>query len=383
MVRAGSGISTIEEPAAAAREACEAALAQAEAARAEGALLFATHALADPRTALAEAVEVLGTRAVVGAAADAVLAGGFEETGRPAIAVLVLADADVEPFLLADLAGAEDAAGLEIEAHLAGSAVENDLIAVFTDPLAFDARRLLQGLGETLAPAALVGAGGTLGEQPGGLQWCGRELATGAAAGLVVRSPVPPRPLVVQGCRPITPPLEVTRSEGLWVLELDGRPALEVYCEVARDPLAADLQRAARHLVFATPPPGARSAGEVEFVARGVSGFAESGGGLALAEPLRPGTRVRLALRDADLAREDLKRALEGVASRSFAGALYLSCAGRGHALFGHEGLEPAYVEQALAPAPVAGLFGAYQIASLGGRPALHTYAGVLAGFER
>ena len=33
--------------------------------------------------------------------------------------------------------------------------------------------------------------------------------------------------VVSQGCRPVGPPLEVTRAEGNVLLELDGQPALE------------------------------------------------------------------------------------------------------------------------------------------------------------
>jgi len=195
-----------------------------------------------------------------------------------------------------------------------------------------------------------------------------------------------------QGCRPITETLRVTRAEGHWILELDGRPALDVYREVARQPLAADLRRAADRLVVALPRPRspeerrAQPGEPAGYVARNLAGFAPERRAFALVEELRPGACIRLALRDADLAREDLKRALDGMRSgeqpdcgQGAALGLYLSCSGRGRGLFRHAGLETAYVAQALEPAPVGGMFGAFQFGPVAGSTELLTYAGVLA----
>jgi hypothetical protein len=87
---------------------------------------------------------------------------------------------------------------------------------------------------------------------------------------------------VSQGCRPITDPFTATRVEGNWILELDGKPALDVYREVAREPLAADLRHAAERLLVAIPR-RARDRGETgdAWVARRIAGFAP---GTALAQ---------------------------------------------------------------------------------------------------
>jgi len=79
----------------------------------------------------------------------------------------------------------------------------------------------------------------------------------------------------------------------------------------------------------------------------------------------RVGARLRFALRDADLAREDLAHALAGLGPSAF--GLHLCASDRGRSLFRHEGLESALVARALAPAAVAALFGSFEIASIGG----------------
>jgi len=387
MLRAGVAMSLEPDPLRAAEEAAAAALAGAGASRAEAALLFASvhHAPAAERLCAA-AVERLGTTAVVGATAHGIIAGGLEEQERPALGILVLTGVEAAPFLLRDLAGVEDAAGPEIEAVLGGSAGERDLVVVLADSLALDPQRLLRGLDLTLGPATLVGAGAALGASGRSLVWSGREVAADAVSGLALRLARPPRTVLTQGCLPITESLCVTGAEGHWILELDGRPALDVYREVARGPLAADLRRAAERLVVALPRPRGREAqdpGAAAYVARNVAGFAPERGAFALVEELRPGARIHLALRDAGLAREDLKRALEGMRAGASAGdpaaGLYLSCSGRGRDLFEHAGLETAYVAQALEPAPVGGMFAAFPFGPVAGATERLTYAGVLA----
>lgn len=371
MIRAGAALARDEDPARAAAAAAERARAAVGAA--DAALVFTAGCGGGDGRAAAAAVDALGTRAVAGAAGLGVLAGEEEEEARPAVAVLALAGLGATPFRMPDLAGAEDAAGSELEAALGRSAAPGDLVVLFADPVALDTRRLLRACDEVLAPASLVGAAAAL--SPDGRPvpvWTGRQALQGGACGLVLHLPRPARLLVIHGCRPITPAAPVTRVDGHWVLEIGGRPALDVYREAAGAPLAADLRRSAERVVAALP----RGAGD-EQVVRPVAGFDPERRAFALAEDLRVGTPLRLALRDADLAREDLTRSLAGAGPA--AAGLYLSCTGRGRGLFRHAGLEAAVVARALGATPLAGLFGSFQLGPVAGASELHTYAAVLA----
>jgi small ligand-binding sensory domain FIST len=61
------------------------------------------------------------------------------------------------------------------------------------------------------------------------------------------------------------------------------------------------------------------------------------------------------------------------------AGALYVSCIGRGRRFHGVPGLETAYIQQHLGPLPVAGFFSGAEIAPGSSFSRLHQYTGVLA----
>lgn len=378
MATAGVGSSTQADPRAAADEAVAAALAGA--ASAEAAIVFTGPGYGDDLPRLLDAcVAALGTEAVVGATAHGVLAGGMEIEDPSCVAVLAWSGVAAMPFLLADPSGEELAACEDIAARVGGMRAE-DLVVLLPDPRNFPAGEFLAAAREVLAPAWVVGAGA--GDPVAGapLQWCGRVVASGGVAGMVLRGATPPRIGVTQACRPATELLTVTRSRGHWILELDGRPALDVYREVARGPLAADLRRAAAFLLVGLPvDTGAARLEPGSYLVRQVIGFEREANAFAIPDLPKPGDRVALVARDPQSAREDLKAMLAGVGGPPGAFGLYFDCCARGAGFFGVPGLEAAYLESSFGPAPIAGMFGSCEIGPVGARTELLTYTGVLA----
>lgn len=378
MLRAGVGVSAGEPAREAGAAAAAAAVARAGAV--DAAFLFAGPGYGDELPLLLDsAVDALGTDRVVGASAHGVLGAGAEHEGGRAVAVLACAGVEAHPFLATDPHGEEAAACEEIAARLGSDPRPEDLVVVLPDPRTFDAGAFLPRLSERLAPARIVGAGAgdPLAGEP--LQWCGRSVASGGIAGMVLRGRRPPRIGVTQACRPVTPLLTVTRARGHWIEELDGRPALEVYREVARGPLAADLRRAASFLLVALPVAGEPELTPGSYLVRHVMGFETDANAFAVPTRMRPGSRLALALREPESAREDLKEMLAGLADREPAFGLYFDCCARGAGFFGVPGLEAAYLEGSLGGAPIAGMFGSCEIGPIGTATELLTYTGVLA----
>jgi small ligand-binding sensory domain FIST len=378
MIRAGVGVSSAAGPRAAAEEAVAGALAAAG--RADAALLFATPGYGTELGALLEAaIAGLGTRAVVGATAHGVIGAGLEYEGGKALSVLAISGLEAHPFLVAELAQDEAAVGEEVAARLGRAPSAEDLVVLLPDPRAFRAEVLLRGVREALGPARVVGAGAVapLSQQP--LQWSGLEIESGALAGIALRAPSPPRVGVTQACRPASELLTVTRTEGNWILELDGRPALDVYREAARGPLAEDLRRAAAFLLVALPRDANAPLEPGGYLVRNVAGFASERGAFAVPELPAVGDQIALVQREPETAREDLKHMLVQLGAHSPALGLYFDCCARGAGFFGIPGLEAAYLQQAFGDAPLAGMFGSCEIGPIGGRTELLTYTGVLA----
>lgn len=381
MARAGAGASTQEDPRAAAAQAAGAALEAAGTRSADAALVLAAAGRQDDVPLLLDAVAAcLGTEVLVGASAHGVLAAGREYEAPGAVAVLAWSGIETLPFLLADPSGDELAACQDVADRLDGGPREEDLVVLLPDPRNFDAEAFLEATRRALSPARVVGAGAgdPLGDSP--LQWCGRTVATGAVAGLVLRGARPPRIGVTQACRPVTELLTVSRARGHWILEIEGRPALDVYREVARGPLADDLRRAAAFVLVALPAePESDQLSPGSYLVRQVIGFEPKENAFAIPEVVKPGDRIALTLRDPESARKDLKAMLAALEGPPAAFGIYLDCCARGASFFGVSGLEAAYLESALGNAAIAGMFGSCEIGPIGTRTELLTYTGVLA----
>lgn len=384
-MQVGVGVSDSADPRQAAREAVQQAL-EGCGGSAEAALVFATPGHSEGIRPLLEAVcDGLGTRCVAGATAHGVLGRGREIEKESGLVVTALSGVEAEPFLLGHVDPTDPQVAAEILAHLGGAARAEDLVVLLPDPRAVPLLAVLGDVGERLAPAAVVGAGAAdpVWDRP--LQWCGREAETGALAGMVLRGARPPRIGVTQACRPVTGLLTVTRSQGHWILELDGRPALEVYREAARGPLADDLRRAAAFVLAAVPADGAGACDGAlapgGYRVRNVAGFALEEQAFAVPESLAPGDALALVVRDPESARADLKEMLAGLAGADGkpAGGLYFDCCARGESFFGVSGLEAGYLAGAFGEGSIGGMFGSCEIGPIGGRPELLTYTGVLA----
>jgi len=378
MVRAGVGVSSASDARAAAEEAVASAVEGTD--RADAALLFATPGYEGELGALLEvAIGGLGTEAVVGATAHGVIGAGLEHEGGKALAVLAISGLEAHPFLIADLARDEAAVGEEIAIHLGGEARPEDLVVLLPDPRATRLDALLDGVREALGAARVVGAGAANALSGEPLQWCGTDIGSGALAGIALRAETVPRVGVTQACRPATDLLTITRREGNWILELDGRPALDVYREVARGPLAEDLRRAAAFLLVALPRDASAPLEPGGYLVRNVVGFEAERRAFALPERPATGDRIALVQREPEAARDDMKRMLERMESRSPALGLYFDCCARGAGFFGVPGLEAAYLQQAFGATPLAGMFGSCEIGPIAERVELLTYTGVLA----
>lgn len=382
---AGIGVSTESDPrraAAAAARAARDAAGQAV----DAAFVFASaeHAELGPEV-LQEVAEALGTETLAGASVQGLLARDLESESGPALGVAALCGIEARPFLVDGSAVEDGRAGAEIARRI--DPQPDDLVVLLPDPEALGDGSLLSGLASALAPACLVGVGAVDAAGGAALQWAGLSTATGAVAGMRLRGAAPPRIGITQACLPATGVMSVTRANGHWVQELDGRPALDVFREVARGPLSRDLRRAAAFVMAAVPVVGAAAtdADTLEaggYRVRNIVGFDTESGAIAVAHRLGPGDRMALAVREPEAARADLKRMLARIADPAPRLALYFDCVARGANLFGIEGLEGGYLCSALGRTPVLGVLGSFEIGPIGAATELLTYTGVLAALD-
>lgn len=218
---------------------------------------------------------------------------------------------------------------------------------------------------------------------------------------------------VTQGCLPVSRSHTVTESDRNVVYRLDGEPALDV---LLRDlNVSLDRPQQALEAVRATLVGLQRADGDASAVkrtgnfgddvlVRHIIGLDPSRQGVALADMAEPGTQLAFCQRNVQAARADLTRicaeireelepqemladtahalgASEAEAAphpaRRIAGAVYVSCSGRGGPHFGGPSAELQIVRRALGDVPLVGFFAGGEIA----RRHLYGYTGVLTVF--
>jgi len=385
MLRAGAGLSGNPATERAAEEAALLAMAHARIDRADLVVTFFTADHAAAVDQLAAALRrVARTDNIVGSSGAGVLAGENEIEARAGIAVLALAsDAlAIRPFLHRPLRGREGLVGAELARMMPPE--EDPLLVAFPDSYNMEPRAFFHGVEEG-GFVRMVGAGsaenGTLGKT---FQLCGDTAATNAVAGFALGGAFSAAIDITQGCQPITAPLTITKTDGNLILEIDHRPAFEVFASVVKGPLLENLGRALAYIFVGVPAD--RRKNEVapgEYLVRNIIGLDPARGILAVAEEIFEGERICFTLRDGERAREDLEQMVERQAARlggkTPAFGLYFNCCARGRALYGLENIDTAYIHRALGDFPLVGLFGGFEIGPLGRKNHLFAYTGVLA----
>ncbi len=235
----------------------------------------------------------------------------------------------------------------------------------------------------------LKGHGAACGVFSGGLSGVAFARDASGRMGLMSR--------VTQGCQPISAAYEITACEANVVIELDGQPALDVMLadlgvSLDQQPREA-LARMRATLVGLSrdadiPNDAARRSNQfgAEVLVRHLIGLDPVRKGIAIAETPVVGMKLAFCERNAQAARADLVRICAEIReelepeeltletatalnlpeaqstphpARRIAGAIYVSCSGRGGPHFGAPSAELQIVRRALGDVPLVGFFAA------------------------
>jgi small ligand-binding sensory domain FIST len=390
MIRAGVGFSTATNPRSAAAEATAAALAQAGISRAAGALCFATTAYgaAYPMILRAVASEA-HTREVAGCSGMGVIAGETEIESGGALSVLVFGGDEKEiqatRFFVPTLRGRSAGVAAEVAAAVRNKLDKSNLLILFADTHNFEAEATLEALRNELPGVPIAGGGasedGSIGET---FVFCGDTVSSNAVSGMLLSGDFELTLANTIACGLIGTAHRVTAARDNILIELDGRPAYEVFAE-AVGPLAADLRRALAYVFVAIPVyENATTIERGQFVVRNIVGASEEHGVIAVAFQPKVGDTIGFVLRDAERSRQDLKATLDDLNDRLDPQAppafgLYFDCVSRGAGLYNIPGHDSAYIRRALGPIPIAGFFTGFEIGALAEQTSLLQYSGVLA----
>lgn len=335
--------------------------------------LYVTDDYADAMTDIAVFLrQTTGVPNWVGTAGFGVCAPGAEFFGRPAM-VAMAAPIPESAFRL--FSGVTDSVEPALAAIAGWLGETPPLIVTHADPRNEHVPALVDELARRTNGFLVGGLTASRGAHP---QLAGR-VAEGEISGVMLSiEQVPVAAALTQGCLPIGPVHTITAAEENILIEIDGRPALDVFKEDIGDVLARDLRRVAGYIFAALPVSGSDTG---DYLVRNLTGIDPEQGLLAIGEMVETGDGIMFCRRDHDSAVDDMRRMLGDLRKRAgnapIRGGLYFSCCARGPNQFGDDSEELGMIAEELGTFPLVGFFANGEIS----HNRLYGYTGVLTLF--
>jgi small ligand-binding sensory domain FIST len=260
-------------------------------------------------------------------------------------------------------------------------------ILMLSDPFSTDTGRACAAIDEVAGPqGARIFGGVASGASFAGMNVLAadRRVLNNGIVGVSIFGDVALDGLVSQGCAPIGPRFVVTKAVRNEILELNGRPALEVALEMSESLPERERDLRARGLLVGIAPDAAKPRlGRGDFIVRSVSRVDPARGAITLTDHVSTGQTVEFHVRDARTADEDLRMLLDAEQLRGdTAAAILFSCNARGYRLFGSAHHDAELVSRRLRTQAVAGFHCAGEIGPLGRRSFVHTQTASVVAFR-
>jgi small ligand-binding sensory domain FIST len=329
---------------------------------------------------------VIEPRRLIGSVASGAIAGRREIEQGPVVSLWTGQVGGVpQPVRLSSVRTASGTAiqGLpalpalpESAEHTDDEAGREQTLLLLCDPLSLPVADVLDVLAARKLPLRTVGGLASAGSAPGGnLLALDDEIFVDGAVGTILpsTSTVSIASFVSQGCRPIGPPMIVTRVLDDQLIELAGQPALARLQQVARQADAEDRTLLAKGVHLGIAADEHRDAFERgDFLVRNIVGADREHGSLTVGSSLEVGTTVQFHVQDSASADQDLR----GLLAKHDAAdaALVFTCNGRGRRLFGAEDHDAELVAE-VAGGLAVGMFCAGEIGPVGDRSFLHAFS--------
>ena len=327
--------------------------------------------------------ENLGARHVFGCSGGGVIGNGQEVEQRAGVSITaaVLPNVDIKPFhlqvhRLPDL----DAGPDKWETMIGVPADRDPHFVMVADPYSFPVQDLLMGMDYAFPRATKIGglASGAS-RQGGNALFLDEQVLRTGAIGLALYGNITVDTVVAQGCRPIGQPMRISKSDRNMLLELDGKPPMDIIRTMFQELPERDRELLGHSLflgvvmdeLIENPVQG-------DFLIRNVVGTDSTTGGLAIGEMLKEGQLVQFHLRDAETSADDLQAVLSRYADENreneIPGALLFSCLGRGKFLYGRPNHDTDIFREKLGAVPLGGFFCNGEIGPVSGTTFLHGY---------
>ena len=353
------------------------------------AIVFVSPHFAEEFQDIADAIqETLQPRNMIGCVGDSIVSGGREIEGDPAITIwaAALPDTKIETarLLLERVPDRGFISGTEELPFDQITEREESALIVLGEPFSFPADLLLSQLAADYPELRVIGGMASGFQQPGkNLVLVNGTVYCEGAAGLLIDGGVKVHSVVSQGCRPIGDRTIVTKVEQNLILELGGKPAMQVLEEMFIRLPTSDHDLMSKGFFLGRVISEYQDDYEMgDFLIRNVMSMDNERRAVVVNDYFQVGQTVQFQVRDEETASNELRQLLKKTDSTEIRGGLVFTCNGRGTKLFAEPDHDAGVIRETVGEIPLAGFFAQGEIGPVGRENHMHGYTASVLLFE-
>jgi|TARA_B110000495_G_scaffold198692_1_gene210894 small ligand-binding sensory domain FIST len=353
------------------------------------AIVFVSPHFAEEFQDIADAIqETLQPRNMIGCVGDSIVSGGREIEGDPAITIwaAALPDTKIETarLLLERVPDRGFISGTEELPFDQITEREESALIVLGEPFSFPADLLLSQLAADYPELRVIGGMASGFQQPGkNLVLVNGTVYCEGAAGLLIDGGVKVHSVVSQGCRPIGDRTIVTKVEQNLILELGGKPAMQVLEEMFIRLPTSDHDLMSKGFFLGRVISEYQDDYEMgDFLIRNVMSMDNERRAVVVNDYFQVGQTVQFQVRDEETASNELRQLLKKTDSAEIRGGLVFTCNGRGTKLFAEPDHDAGVIRETVGEIPLAGFFAQGEIGPVGRENHMHGYTASVLLFE-
>jgi small ligand-binding sensory domain FIST len=345
------------------------------------AVVFASPHFADEFQDIADAIqETLQPSNMIGCVGDSIVSGGREIEGDPAITIwaAALPDTKIETtrLLLERVSNRGFISGTEELPLDQITEREESALIVLGEPFSFPADLLLSQLVTDYPELRVIGGMASGFQQPGkNLVLVNGTVYCEGAAGLLIAGGVKMHSVVSQGCRPIGDRSIITKVEQNVILELGGKPAMQVLEEMFIRLPTSDHDLMSKGFFLGRVISEYQDDYEMgDFLIRNVMSMDNERRAVVVNDYFQVGQTVQFQVRDEESASNELRQLLKKTDPAEIRGGLVFTCNGRGTRLFAEPDHDAGVIRDTVGEIPLAGFFAQGEIGPVGRENHMHGY---------
>ena len=382
----GVGVSSESNPEAAVAEVLNSAIKEVNLSQIHWVLIFFTPDHFVHAGRLHELIlEQTKCECIAGCSGMGVITGEGEITQGPGLVLMAGFTPELHLKALAKYQELEHSAGVtqQLREELENFGDEKSLFLFFPDVYQHQPNNFINMFNYLKSSPSVYGGGSCNdGNQETSIQFGPNIVTLNGAGGLAMAGMTDFIAGVTQSCATLGEPMFVTETKDDLILSLDGKPALEVFTEVAKEFEFRDMEQAAEQLLLSFPLDTEEPLFTGEgAMARHVTGVDVNSQGITTSQIIHQGGVVSFAYRNHKSAEIDIRAMLTRLKNKNTNTpdfGIYFNCASRGEALYGRSNVDTQIIKEILGEFPLIGFYGGYELAQMPQGVQLYTYTGVL-----